>query len=305
MLRIVSVIKNPYKLLYFIVRNNNYLQKKISDKTYLGVAYRSVFGKRLDLNDPVTFNEKLQWLKLYDQRSDYTKMVDKYEAKKYVAEKIGEKHIIPTLGVWERFDEINFDELPNQFVLKCTHDSGGVVICKDKRYFDLDAAKIKIEKCLKHNFFYMGREWPYKNVKPRIIAEKYMKNSNKEYLNDYKFFCFNGVMQFYKIDFDRFVEHHANYYDAHDNILSFGEVICPPDKEHIITKPSSMDEMKKLAAELSKDIPFLRVDFYDVNGSIYFGELTFYPASGFGKFIPDSADLELGNLLNLDSIESK
>ena len=165
----------------------------MDDETYLKIAYRIKMGKKLNLNPPVTFNEKLQWLKLHDRRSEYTTMVDKYEAKKWVADRIGEEYIIPTLGVWNHFDEINFDNLPNQFVLKCTHDSGGLVICRDKSKLDKVTARKKIETCLKHNFFWGQREWPYKNVKPRIIAEQYMEDSSTKDLRDYKIFTFDGV----------------------------------------------------------------------------------------------------------------
>ena len=251
----------------------------LPDDIYLRLVFRDVMGCNLNLRHPTTFNEKLQWLKLYDRRPEYTTMVDKCEVKKYVAERIGEEHIIPTLGVWDNFDDIDFERLPNQFVLKCTHDSGGLVICRDKRKMDIQAAKQIIEKSLRRDFFTKGREWPYKNVKPRIIAEKYMEDTATSELRDYKFFCFGGTCKCFKVDFDRFVEHHANYFDPQGNLLDLGETICPPKEGKVIKLPESKYEMIRLAEKLSKDIPFLRVDFYDVNGEIYFGELTFYPAS--------------------------
>ena len=271
----------------------------ISDKLYLKMQYRLVMGKRLDLNNPITFNEKLQWLKLYDRNPQYTTMVDKYEVKKYIADKIGEQYVIPTLGVWERFDEIDFDTLPDQFVLKCTHDSGGLVICRDKTKFDKEAAKAKIEKSLSRNFFYYGREWPYKNVKPRIVAEKYMVDDTEKELRDYKFFCFGGVCKCMKVDFDRFIEHRANYYDTDGNLLDFGEAICPPNPSKNIVLPKNKEKMIQLAEELSANIPFLRVDFYDVNGDIYFGELTFFPATGLGSFTDDEWDNKLGSWIEI------
>ena len=165
----------------------------LPDKVFLKLMFRARMGSKLDLKHPRTFNEKLQWLKLYDRRTEYTNMVDKYEAKKYVAQKIGEQYIVPTLGVWESFDDIDFEKLPEQFVLKCTHDSGGLVICRNKRNLDIDAARIKIQKSLKFDYYRHGREWPYKEVKPRVIAEKFMKDSEtEEGLTDYKFFCFDG-----------------------------------------------------------------------------------------------------------------
>lgn len=271
----------------------------IPDPTYLKMRYYFSMGKRLHLDNPKTFNEKLQWLKLYNRRLEYVKMVDKYEAKEYVKSILGEEYIIPTLGVWDRFEDIDFDMLPDQFVLKCTHDSNGLVICKDKTKLDTEAARRKINKSLKRNYYYVGREWPYKNVKPRIIAEKYMVGDPVVGLPDYKFFCFNGVCKCMKVDFDRFVEHRANYYDPAGNLLDLGEVICPPNIDNVINLPCTKDDMIKLAEKLSQDIPFLRVDFYDMDGKIYFGELTFYPASGFGAFTDEKWDDKLGEWLQL------
>ena len=280
---------------------NNIIHTNITnilpDKAFLMLTYRITFGERLNLNSPKTFNEKLQWLKLYNRQPEYQKMVDKYEAKQYVASVIGEEYIIPTLGVWNSFDEIDFDTLPNQFVLKCTHDSGSVVICRDKASFDKAGAKSKIEKGLKNDLFWYGREWPYKGLKRRIIAEQYMEDTSTSELRDYKFFCFNGQAKCYKVDFDRFIEHHANYYDMENNLLKFGEIVCPPDFNRKIECPKTIDKMKELAEKLSQEQPFLRADFYDVDGKIYFGELTFYPASGFGPFMPKEWDLKLGEWL--------
>lgn len=271
----------------------------IPDKLYLKMQYRLIMGKDLNLTNPKTFNEKLQWLKLYDRKPQYTKMVDKYEVKKYISDTIGEEYVIPTLGVWNSFDDIDFDILPDQFVLKCTHDSGGIIICKDKAKFDKEAARKKIEGLLARNFFYYGREWPYKNVKPRIIAEKYMIDDSEKELRDYKFFCFGGVCKCMKVDFDRFIDHHANYYDSKGQLLNFGESICPPNPNKNIVLPQNRDIMIQLAEQLSKEIPFLRVDFYDVNGQIYFGELTFFPATGLGSFTNEEWDYILGEWLHL------
>ena len=187
------MIKNfIYKAFLFLDRKNII---RINDELYLKMMYWIRLNKKLNLDNPKGFNEKLQWLKLYDRQEKYTKMVDKYEAKKYVSNIIGEEYIIPTIGIYENFDEINFDELPNKFVMKCTHDSGGIVICRDKKNFDINIAKKKINKCLKTNYYYPGREWPYKNVKPRIIIEKYMEEKNFTQLNDYKFMCFDGKVK--------------------------------------------------------------------------------------------------------------
>lgn len=284
------------------ITKTNILQR-MSDTAYLKLIYWLIFGRKLDLKNPQTFNEKLQWLKLNNRKTEYTTMVDKYEVKKYIAEKIGEEYVIPTLGVWDNFDDIDFDLLPNQFVLKCTHDSGGLVICKDKSKFDIAMAREKINQALTRRFYYFGREWPYKEVKPRIIAEKYMVDKSVSELRDYKFFCFGGVCKCLKVDFDRFVEHRANYYDPQGNLLDLGEKICPPNKDKVIVLPDNKEKMLQLAEKLSTNIPFLRVDFYDVNGKIYFGELTFFPASGWGEFTDEKWDYKLGEWVKLpDSI---
>lgn len=291
---LIIEFKEPRQLFMKVIHRYPELFKWMDDELYLKFFYRVVIGKRLNLDNPQTFNEKLQWLKLHDRKEIYTTMVDKYEAKKYVAERIGEEYIIPTLGVWDSFDDIDFDSLPNQFVLKCTHDSGGLVICRDKSRFDKKAARKKINRSLKSNFFWFGREWPYKNVKPRIIAEKYMEDTRSSDLKDYKFFCFGGMAKCYKVDFDRFKEHHANYFDMDGNLLPFGEKICPPLFDRKLNTPRNVEVMHQLAEKLSSQVSFLRVDFYDVDGNTYFGELTFYPASGLGQFTSDEWNQKLG-----------
>lgn len=273
--------------------------KYLPDKLAFGIQFQNVFHRKIDWKNPQTFNEKLQWLKLYDRKPVYTTMVDKYEAKKYVAGLIGEDYIIPTLGVWERFEDIDFDSLPNQFVLKCTHDSGSVLICKNKSELNIAAARARFNAALKRNIYYVGREWPYKDVKPRIIAEKYMEDSSTSELRDYKFFCFNGVAKCYKVDFDRFVGHKANYFTADGELMKIGEEVCLPDFNKELPIPANLEKMKELAAKLSETQPFLRTDFYDVDGKIYFGELTFFPASGFGKFIYEGNDELLGSWMKL------
>lgn len=292
-----KVLNNPWHI-FLTLSGHNFLNW-MPDEMYLKGMFRGEFQKKLNLNNPQTFNEKIQWLKLYDRKPEYTKMVDKYEAKKYVAERIGEEYIIPTLGIWDKFEDIDFESLPNQFVLKCTHDSGGLVICKDKSRFDKKEAKNKIESCLKRNFYYYGREWPYKNVKPRIIAEQYMEDNSSKDLKDYKFFCFGGKVKCFKVDFDRFIEHHANYFDESGHILNFGEAAYPPKFDANIPLPKNIELMEELAEKLSQNIPFLRADFYDLNGKVYFGELTFYPASGFGKFTDVTWDEQLGKWIKL------
>lgn len=290
-------IKNPWHIFYCLGIKG--LLNYIPDKIYLKIMYRELLEKKLDLKNPRTFNEKIQWLKLYDRKNIYVNMVDKLVAKNYVKNISEEINIIPTLGVWKCFDEIDFDTLPDSFVLKCTHDSGGIAICKNKREFNINEAKNKINKNIKKNFFYYGREWPYKMVKPQIIAEEYLEDRSTRDLKDYKFFCFNGEVKCFKIDINRFLNHRANYYDVRGNLLPFGEESLPPDYEANIQMPKNLSKMIELAEKISEDIPFLRVDFYEVNGKIFFGELTFYPASGFGKFTNELWDKKLGEWLIL------
>ena len=290
------IMKEPKFILYYI---DKYLKIRISDKTYLEILYKKIFNKELDLDNPKTFNEKLQWLKLYDRNSQYTEMVDKYQVKKYIADLIGEGYIIPTLGIYDKFDEIDFDKLPNQFVLKCTHDSGSTVICRDKNYFDYKLARKKIEKALKRNFFYGGREWPYKYIKPRIIVEKYMESEDGKGLLDYKFMCFNGKVKCYFVCLDRNNQKglKVDFYDIEWNKLPFARHY--PNSKIIVPKPKNYDLMIELAEKLSKEIPFVRVDFYEIDEKIYFGELTFYPGSGYEEFTPEKYDRVLGDMLEL------
>ena len=276
----------------------------VSDEFFLEKIFKKKIGYALDLDNPKTFNEKLQWLKLHDRNPEYIKMVDKYEVKKFVADKIGEQYVIPTFGVWDSFDEIDFDTLPDQFVIKCTHDCGGLVICKDKSKFDKEEARRKINRSLNRNYYYIGREWPYKHVKPRIIAEKYMEDAGSEVLNDYKLMCFNGKVKCSFVCSERFSEDglKVTFFDRDWNVMPFERHY--PRSQCPIAKPSSYDDMVRLAEQLSKDIPFVRVDFYEVSGKIYFGELTFYPGSGFEEFEPFEWDKTLGSWIELP-IEDK
>ena len=282
-----------------ILLNVKYFLRFLPDKFYIKLYYRAVFKKKIDLENPKTFNEKLQWLKFNDRNPLYTKLVDKYEVREYIKEKIGEKYLVPIYGVWDKFDEIDFEKLPNQFVLKCTHDSGGIVICKDKSKLDLKEAKKKINKALKRNFFYIGREWPYKNVKPRIIAEEYLQEENDDDLYDYKFMCFNGKVKCSFICSGRNSKDglSVDFYDINWKKMPVERKYKNSKKE--FKKPKDYEQMIALSEELSKDIPFVRVDFYEVNGKIYFGELTFYPGSGFEKFNPQKYDELLGSWLEL------
>ncbi len=281
----------------------------LDDVTYLRVMYWWKFGKRLNLDTPRTFSEKLQWLKLNNRVAERTKMVDKYEAKQYVADRIGEEYIIPTLGVWDRFEDIDFDMLPDQFVLKCTHDSGGLVICKDKTSLDKEAARQKINRSLKRNYYYCGREWPYKNVKPRIIAEQFMEDyapdgTANSQLTDYKFFCFDGYVDCVMVCFDRDTEDTKFYFfDADWNLLRLNARGKSAPADFTLPKPACMDAMFALASELSKGSPYARVDLYACNDRIYFGELTFYPQTGMDSNLLPEAEERWGDLIKLPVLE--
>ena len=294
MVRLVYDSNYRWRFLSVYGKYNN-----LNDESFLKKAFRCYMGKELNLDNPQTFNEKLQWLKLYDRKPEYTTMVDKYAVKKYVADIIGEEYIIPTLGVWNPFDEIDFDKLPNHFVLKCTHDSGGIVICKDKNKLDLKSAKKKIEKCLKRNYYWSSREWPYKDVKPRIIAEPYMEDSKAHELIDYKFMCFNGKVKCSFTCSERFSKDglKVTFFDKDWNVMPF-ERHYPVSKDSP-KKPINYDKMIQFSEQLSKGIPFVRVDFYEINGQLYFGELTFYPGGGFEEFTPEEWDYKLGDFLKL------
>lgn len=284
----------------FMFLSNRGFFNRMSDETYLKLRYNCIMGKKLNLDNPVTYNEKLQWLKLYDRKPEYTKMVDKYEAKKYVANIIGEEYIIPTLGVWDNVNDIDFDTLPNQFVLKCTHDSGGLVICKDKAELDIENTKNTLNHFLNRNFYSVHREWPYKDVKPRIIAEKYMEDESKTDLKDYKFFCFNGEPKLLYIS-EGLSDHSTakiSFADMDYNIAEFKRNDFKPfDK--LPDKPLNFEKMKELAKILSKDRAFIRVDFYEIHKKIFFGELTFFPCSGYLPFDPKKYDKVLGDWITL------
>lgn len=293
----IDYIKNPRDFAIALVKK---IRCILADAFYLRLYYYFKMGVKLNLKEPHTFNEKLQWLKLYDRNPEYTKMVDKIAAKKYVSSIIGNEYIIPTLQVWDSVEDIDFTTLPDSFVLKTSHGGGGggVVVCKDKQSLDIRRSKEKINHSMRHSIYKSLGEWPYKDVKPRVFAEQYIE-SNPE-LNDYKFFCFDGMVHFFKIDFGRFTEHHANYFDRNCNLVPFGEADFPPVFDYHVIIPDNIDDMITLAERLAKGRKFIRVDLYNVKGRILFGELTFFPASGFGKFTPEEWDTKLGELLSID-----
>ncbi len=296
--KIKCKIFQPKRLAGFLLRKTARLW---SDKLFLQLKFRLLMGKKLDLKNPKTFNEKLQWLKLYNRRPEYTMMVDKYAVKQYIANKIGEQYVIPTLGVWNSVESIEWDSLPNQFVLKTTHGGGGcgVVICKDKSTFDKEAAKIKLQKSLDSDIYVSYREWPYKGVPKRIIAERYMTNGGNE-LEDYKIHNFNGKPKLILVCKNRF-EKSPMVDDFYSTDWQLLDIRRPghPNSSVPQEAPKELELMLSLAELLSKDIPFLRTDFYTIQGRVYFGELTFFPAAGMSKFDPEEWDEILGDWLLL------
>lgn len=290
--------KQRKRLLYFLNRISPLIP--IPDKTYLKLKYFICMGKRLNLENPQTFNEKLQWLKLYGRRPIDTVLSDKYAVKDYIANIIGPEYVIPLLGVWDSFDEINFDKLPNQFVLKCTHDSGGIVVCKDKSKFDKEAARVLFRRSLKTDFYVYSRERAYKDIPRRIIAEEYKEDDVTKELRDYKFFCFDGEPKLLFVASDRQTvgeETKFDFFDMNYNHLPFTN--GHPNADILPQKPSKFKEMKTLAAKLSQGIPHVRVDFYEVNGQVYFGEMTFSHWGGMVPFEPEEWDYTLGNWIKL------
>jgi len=301
MMSLRKYLKHPDLILLGFLRKFAVL---FPDKFYVKVYYRLIMRKTLNLKDPQTFNEKLQWLKLYDRRPEYIQMVDKAAAKEYVAKIIGEEYIIPTLGIWDKFEDIDFEKLPNQYVLKTTHDTGGVVVCKDKREFDLTSAKKKLNSHLRKNPYHILREWPYKYVKPRIIAEKLLTNDNGEELLDYKFYCFNGKVKCTLLCSNRDARKRnlcLDFYDLNWGRMPFKFIQYPNNimTHHI---PFNYDLMVEFSERLSQNIPHVRVDFYEANGHLYFGEFTFTTTSGYSDYEPNEWNYKLGNWIKLPPI---
>lgn len=288
------------------------IYNRLNDEMFLKKKYYANTGRNLNLESPKTFNEKLQWLKMYDRNPIYTVMADKYLVKEYVANIIGAEHIVPTMGVWERPEDINFEDLPNQFVLKCNHNSGlGMYICKDKTKMNIDVVKQKLSKGMAQDYYLNNREWAYKDIPRRIIAEKYMEDANvannkmefkTDGLIDYKFYCFNGKPQFLYVGFAN-IENGSK----HDKLsfLTLDWKLAPfyrNDHEQIPfipEKPTCFDEMITYASKLSKGIPFVRIDFFLIDEFIYFSEYTFMPGGGYGIFEPEEWERRIGDMLSL------
>lgn len=284
----------------FNVLRSHGLCKHMPDEEYLKRLFKIKVGKNLDLENPVTFNEKLQWLKLHDRNPLYPILVDKYAVKGWVSERIGSEHVIPTYGVWKRFSHIEFDALPERFVLKCTHDSGGLVICSNRSEFDYHSARRIIERSLRRNYYWVAREWPYKEVAPRVIAEEYIQSDcDCESIYDYKVLCFAGVPKLIELHKGRFVNHTQDWYDTSWNRLAIQQPNIPISSNED-TAPLFLEEMLELSAKLSNGLPHVRVDWYHSGEKLLFGEMTLYDGAGLEPFLNEDDDIMIGNMINLD-----
>ena len=289
----------------FIINTSLGCNDSMPDEPFLKRFFKAKMGYDLDLENPKTFSEKLQWLKLYNRKPEYTMMVDKYKVRDYVAEKLGEEYLIPLIGVWDNPDDIEFDILPDKFVLKCNHNSGlGMCICRDKSTLDIKKVKAGLKAGLRQDYFITCREWPYKDVPKKIVCEKFMIDDSSYELKDYKFFCFDGEAMYCQVIADRSTDETIDFFDKEWNHMDFIG-LNPSVSKHAtnINKPKNYDKMVELAGILSKGHPFLRVDFYNINGKIYFGELTFFPQGGFGFFRPTEWNNKIGNLINLSLVK--
>ena len=297
----MSFLTKPYYRTRVLIKLGYY--DSLSDEEFLKKVFPKYMGYPLDLENPKTFSEKLQWLKVNYREPIQTVMVDKHEAKDFIAQRVGDQYIIPTLAIWDSVEDIDFDALPNQFVLKCTHDSGGIVICKDKSSLDRKATKAKLSASLQRDYSRIAREWPYKDVPRRIIAEEYLSELGNNEILDYKMYCFHGEPKITVVCSDRFSKTgtRMNFYDIDWKPMGIHFGHYPPLSTEF-PRPETYDEMLRLAMELSKDCPFLRVDFYEIKGRLYIGELTFFPGAGLEQFCPMTKDYELGEWLHLENV---
>ncbi len=287
----------------FLINARFGFYNSMTDAEYLKKMYKARLGKPLNLSSPQTFNEKLQWLKLYNRKPEYTMMADKYKVRDYIAEKLGEEYLIPLLGVCNDPNEIDFDNLPDQFVLKCNHNSGlGMCICKDKSKLNIVKVKENLKKAIKQNYYLPGREWSYKNIKPCIVIEKYMTDSfDSDELTDYKFFCFNGKVDCVMVCYGRASGDTKYYFFDRDWTLKrLNKRGQRAPAGFTLPKPECIDKMFDIASILSVGMPFVRVDLYQSCGKVYFGEMTFYPDCGFDSNLLPEADQYFGNLIDLN-----
>lgn len=290
--------ESVYWIMYYFLLFTR-LDRIFPDTLFLKIQYRCMTGNSLDLKAPRTYTQKLQWLKLYDRNPLYTIMVDKYRAKEYVSNCIGSEYVVPLLGVWDSPEEIEWDKLPKQFVLKTNHDCGGLIICKDKSKFDKEAAKEKLRRSLKNSYWLSGREWPYKDMPRKIIAEKYIEDSTGG-LVDYKVMCFNGKPRLIQVHLGRYTNNHTqDFYDIKWNKTNITQGSYGETSDIYTERPICLDEMLKLSEVLSANIPHVRVDWYIVDNHLYLGELTFFDASGFDMFDSNNDEEMLGSWIKL------
>ena len=301
-LTLIKALKDPRIVLIKLLQ---VIGPIIPDEPYLKVLFRLKMGRKLDLKNPKTYNEKLQWLKLYNRKQEYSMMVDKYEVKNYVANIIGPQYILPTYGIWNRPESIDLNKLPNEFVLKTTHGGGsrGLVICEDKSRMDVSRMKRILDNGIRQNIYLSLREWPYKNVKPRIIAEYLLKDGSHNELDDYKVLCFHGKALLIEHHIGRFSKHHKqNFYTPNWELTTISQSGYSEKRDDPAPKPQNLAEMISLSEQLSKNIPHIRVDWYQVKDRIYFSELTFFDGSGFAKFDNYNDDLLLGSYIDLSKV---
>ncbi|MGP4070378.1 ATP-grasp fold amidoligase family protein [Halobacillus sp. B29] len=297
-----KIVSNPFSIVRILGEKN--LFNWLPDSLYLKLIYRAETGKQLNIKNPKTYNEKLQWLKLNARNSTYSKLVDKYEVRNYIKDTIGEEYLIPILGVYNNVEEIDWKRLPEKFVLKCTHGSSSNIICTNKSNLDIEGSKKKLRKWMKKNWYWFGREWPYKNVNPRIICEKYMVDESETELKDYKIFCFNGKPKLIQVDFNRHIHHKRNLFTV-DWKLVDAKIKYDNDLSKEIPKPNRLEEMLTLAKKLSHNFPHVRVDFYSIKDKLYFGEITFYHGSGFEQFDPPNLEKKMGDWIKLDNYDEQ
>lgn len=292
--KIIRGLKNPeLAALYFLHLK---IARVIPDAAYLKMKYRLLTGKRLNFKNPRTFNEKLQWLKINDRKPEYKLMVDKYKARQFVSAIIGDDYLIPLIGVYDNAEEINWDVLPQKFVLKCTHSSGRNIICTDKAVLDKVNTQKRLNKWLKEDWFWIGREWPYKDIKPRIVCESFISDGDST-PNDYKVLCFHGKARLIQLHIDRYGNHTQDYYDDKWNKLTISQL--GTTSEVIYEKPPLLEKMIGLSEKLAENMAHLRVDWYMADGKLYFGELTLYDASGFDSFDDENDEILMGSWISL------
>lgn len=301
--KLVKAIKDPRAALSVLVRK---LGKNLDDEAYLRLMYLAYYSKRLNLDAPKDYSEKMQWLKLNHRRPVYTRMADKYAVKELVSNAIGSEYVIPCYGLWDRFDEIPFNLLPDSFVLKCTHDSGSFAICNDKKSFDKEVARAKLERGLAQNFFQVFREWPYKDIKPRIIAEEYIPSLGHPESVEYKITCCGGEVKFVTvcggIAHSDYALRSNDHYTKDWKRLDWYAFYKPKGGD--IPKTGQIEEMIELSEKLTAGIPYVRVDWYVVDGRVYFGEFTFYTWAGFLRFTPRKWDRILGDMIKLPEADN-